>query len=53
VEDADLVTAMRAVVEDPARARALGAAAAALIRGAHTWDRTAEVAGARLRALAA
>jgi glycosyltransferase involved in cell wall biosynthesis len=53
VEVADLVTAMRAVVEDPARARALGAAAAAHIRGAHTWDRTAEVAGARLRALAA
>ncbi|HTI32357.1 MAG TPA: glycosyltransferase, partial [Miltoncostaea sp.] len=53
VEVADLVAAMRGVVGDPAGARAIGAAAAAHIRGAHTWDRTAAVAGARLRALAA
>ncbi|MGE0028470.1 MAG: glycosyltransferase family 4 protein [Thermoleophilia bacterium] len=53
VEVADLVAAMRAVVEDPACARAIGAAAAAHVRAEHTWDRTAVVAGERLRALAA
>jgi glycosyltransferase involved in cell wall biosynthesis len=53
VEVADLVTAMRSVVENPARARAVGTAAAAHVRAEHTWDRTAVVAGERLRALAA
>ena len=53
VEVADLVAAMRSVVEDPAGARAIGAAAAAHIRSGHTWDRTAAVAAERLRALAA
>jgi len=53
VEVADLVAAMRSVVDDPARARAIGAAAAAHVRAEHTWDRTAVVAGGRLRALAA
>ncbi|HET6690281.1 MAG TPA: glycosyltransferase family 4 protein, partial [Miltoncostaeaceae bacterium] len=53
VEVPDLVAAMRSVVDDPARARATGAAAAAHVRAAHTWDRTAAVAAERLRALAA
>jgi hypothetical protein len=53
VEVADLVAAMRSVVEDPEGARATGAAAAAHVRAGHTWDRTAAVAAERLRALAA
>jgi glycosyltransferase involved in cell wall biosynthesis len=52
VEVADLVAAMRGVVGSPERAAALGAAASAHVRAAHTWDRTAEVAAARLAALA-
>ena len=52
VEVADLVEAMRAIVESPERGAALGAAASAHIRTGHTWTRTAGVAAARLAALA-
>ncbi len=52
VEVADLVAAMREVVESPGRAAALGAAASERIRTGHTWARTAEVATGRLVALA-
>ena len=52
VEVADLVDAMRAVVESPARAATLGAAASAHIRAGHTWAHTASAATARLSELA-
>jgi hypothetical protein len=52
VEVPDLVEAMRTVVHAPERAASLGAAASRRIRSGHTWAHTAEVAAARLRALA-
>lgn len=52
VEVADLVAAMRSVVEWPERAAAIGTAASAHVRSEHTWSRSAEIASARLVALA-
>jgi glycosyltransferase involved in cell wall biosynthesis len=52
VEVAELVDAMRAVVESPGRTASLGGEASARIRTDHTWARTAGIAAARLRALA-
>jgi glycosyltransferase involved in cell wall biosynthesis len=48
----DLAEAMRRLVARPAEAAALGAAASARIRAAHTWERAAAAAEARLLALA-
>jgi glycosyltransferase involved in cell wall biosynthesis len=52
VEVADLVAAMRGVLDAPERSAALGAAAAAHIRAGHTWEHTARAAVGRLTALA-
>ncbi len=48
----DLARAMRDAYERREEAREVGHRAAAHIRAHHTWDRAAEVAAARLRALA-
>lgn len=52
VEVADLAAAMRRLYEEPDTAASVAAAASARMRSEHTWERTAEVAGARLSALA-
>ena len=51
VDPADLAVTMRAVHDDHVAANVVGARASAVIRRDHPWDRTAEVASARIAAL--